>query len=317
MSLKRSIKNIGKAAIAKSFRIGQRLGFDVLPRHFYSEIPDLNQLQATTPWREPYSMIGIAGANDLEEQIAYVRALMANGVGERIASKDIFQSACDENGEAGYGPVEADCLYAFVASKKPARIVQVGCGVSTAICLAAARDGGFETEITCVEPYPNEFLKNAEAQGNIRLIPKPVQDLSYDFFDHLSEGDFFFIDSTHTLGPAGEVTRIICEMLPRLAPGVLVHFHDIWFPYDYSPSVLDQELFFWHETSMLMAFLSGNSSFRVCASMSLLHHFCLEELSSLFPRYTFMEFEKGVRVSPGAYPCSIFLVKQEQGSAAT
>ena len=47
-------------------------------------------------------------------------------------------------------------------------------------------------------------------------------------------------------------------MLPRLAAGVRVHFHDIWFPYDYSGGILDSELFFWHETALLHAYLAGN-----------------------------------------------------------
>jgi len=65
----------------------------------------------------------------------------------------------------------------------------------------------------------------------------------------LAAGDLFFVDSTHTLGPAGEATRIILEFLPRLRKDVLIHFHDIVFPYDYTPDILDGAMFFPHESA--------------------------------------------------------------------
>jgi len=91
-----------------------------------------------------------------------------------------------------------------------------------------------------------------------------------------------------------------------LASGVYVHFHDIWFPYDFDPRIMDR-IFFWHETSLLLAFLSCNSRFRVRASMSLLHHERQAALSKLFPRYNPMQIERVVRVVHGDCPTSIYL----------
>ena len=66
--------------------------------------------------------------------------------------------------------MEADVLFAFVASQRPANIFQIGCGVSTALCLAAARFAGYTPRITCVEPYPTALLSRLAAEGRVELI---------------------------------------------------------------------------------------------------------------------------------------------------
>src|SRR5881398_2301966 len=111
--MKRVVTNAIKRLLAKSFAVGQRLGLDILPRHFYSEIPDLRKLRRTTHWRKPFSMIGVPGA-DPDEQLAFVRSIMPVDLRTRIARGDIHAKACARNGEPGYGPVEADVLFAFV-----------------------------------------------------------------------------------------------------------------------------------------------------------------------------------------------------------
>ncbi len=304
----RKLKNAAKASLSTAFRFGQRLGVDVLPRHFYSEIPDIGRLRDTTHWREPFSLAGIEGAGDLDAQAAWLRASIDEPIQEAIKTRDLHAEANHRNGEVGYGPIEADCLYAVVRGRRPQRIVQIGCGVSTALCQMAAEDTeGYAPRITCIDPYPTDFLKQQAAAGAIELVEKPVERLPLDYLSDLSAGDLFFVDSTHTLGPAGEVTRIICEMLPRLPDGVLVHFHDIWLPHDYSPRVLAGELFFWHETALLMAYLSGNGRYRIAASLSQLHHDRPEALKEFFPDFKPMPMEHGVGQGEGDYPSAIYL----------
>lgn len=304
--MKRVVTNAIKRLLARAFAVGQRLGVDILPRHFYSEIPDLRKLRQSSHWRKPFSMIDVPGA-DPDGQLAFVRSLLTDEVRRRVARGDIYATASARNGEPGYGPVEADVLYAFVFTQKPRRIIQIGCGVSTAVCLLAASEAGYRPAITCVEPYPNAFLNDAARAGDITLIPKPAETLDYSFLADLAAGDLFFVDSSHTLGPAGEVTRIVLEMLPRLAAGVRVHFHDIWFPYDYSGGILDGELFFWHETALLHAFLVCNRRTRILASLSTLHYARRAELAQLIPTYKPRTETDGLATSSGHYPSSIFL----------
>jgi hypothetical protein len=152
------------------------------------------------------------------------------------------------------------------------------------------------------------FLKRAADSGDIQLVQKKLQDVYRQCADWISKDDLLFIDSSHTLGPAGEVSRIILDILPNLPPGSFVHFHDIWFPYDYDPGVLDGTLFFWHETALLCAFLCMNQQFRIEASLSMLHHQAKEELRRCLPTYVAAQFVDGINCGKeGNYPSSIYL----------
>jgi hypothetical protein len=303
--MQRQIKDALKRMLAGGFHLGQRIGLDLLPRHFYSEVPFVHRLQQSQHWRQPFSMIDVPGAA-IDPQLAFVRRTLEEmpAGAQRMAS--VYTDACEVNGSAGFGPIEAQFLYGFVATHRPAKIHQIGCGVSTAICLQAALDAGYHADIVCIDPFPTEYLRRQHADGQIRLIVQPVELVAVESLVDLAEGDLFFVDSSHTLGPAGEVSRLILEVLPRLPDGVFAHFHDIWYPYDYAPSIFEQ-LFFWHESVLLHAFLVGNNRFRVVASLSMLHHTKQCELQALFPEYQPCESSDGVQTSPGDYPSSIYI----------
>lgn len=300
------LKAFLKSSIRRAFVFGQAMGVDVLPRHFYSEIPSIQTLRKSHAWRKRYTMKGIAGA-DCQQQLAFVRDCCPEPLIERLREIRVFEQACRRNGEEGFGVVEADFLFCFVAAYRPARIVQVGCGVSTAVCLMAANQAGYHPEITCIEPYPNRFLQEADRIGEIRLIEQKVEEANFDVGTHLRAGDLFFVDSTHTLGPAGEVTRIIIEMLPELPAGAWVHFHDVVFPYDYSRRVLSSELFFGHESALLLAFLTYNTRFAIAASLSMLHYDCPDELRQLLRNYVPAGNDQGLLTTPGHFPSSTYL----------
>ncbi len=305
MYVLRSFKDIGKRFCHKLFLVGQRLGIDVLPRHFYSEIPDIRKLSRQREWRRPFSMACIAGTS-IVDQCDALQTICPDHITAHLAERDVHDEACRRNGEKGFGLIEAECLYAFVRTHKPDQIFQIGCGVSTAVCLIAARDVRYAPDIVCVEPYPTRFLMAAANAGEIRLLQTAAQDLMPETIDRLGSRTLFFVDSSHTLGPAGEVTRIILEMLPRLKKGAYVHFHDIRFPYDYDRRLLSQALFFQHESSLLHAFFACNERFRVMVSMSMLHYESPAALSRCFPRYVPAGNEDGLETTAGHFPSSLY-----------
>jgi len=304
--MKRRLKNHAKQGLRRLFEGGQRLGLDVLPRHFYSEIPDLRQLRRSDHWKRPFSMAGVAGAG-VEEQLAFVREHCTPEVSEVLRTRDVHAEACAANGEAGYGRVEADFLYAFVRTRRPRQILQVDCGVSTALCLHAAADAGFTPEFLCIEPYPTGYLSGLAAEGKITLIQQKVELVDLDVIRRLGDDLLFFVDSTHTLGPAGEVSRIVLEMLPCLKPGAHVHFHDITFPYDYDRHLLDGALVFPHESVLLHAFLAYNSRFALSAALSMLHYAAPERLRALLPNYRPAGNDEGLATTPGHFPSAAYL----------
>jgi predicted O-methyltransferase YrrM len=307
MSFRRRLKNASKRALRKVFELGQFAGYDVLPRHFYSQIPDIRLLRKTTEWKAPYSMTGVAGA-EIERQLEYLRSCCELAIKETIASKNIHALAIERNGESGFGPTEAAVLYALIRAKRPAQIFQIGCGVSTAVCLMAAEDAGYQPEVICVEPYPTDFLLAEAAKRNIILKQQKAQSLELSVIEALQSDVLFFVDSSHTLGPTGEVSRIILEMLPRLKRGAYVHFHDITFPYDYGRDVLNGALFFWHESVLLHAFLAYNGRFAIAMSLSMLHYSRPEALAECVPGYIPADNDQGLSVkAEGHFPSSTYL----------
>jgi predicted O-methyltransferase YrrM len=252
-------------------------------------------------------MEGVAGA-DIGAQLSFLRECCLPPLPERLQS-GIHQYACKENGQPGYGPVEADFLYCFISTKRPNKIVQVGCGVSTAIMLLAAKEANYKPEIICVDPLPTEYLTRTAQQKLIELIAEPAQEVDLEVLTRLGIGDLLFVDSSHTMRPGSEVNRIILEVLPRLPSGSFVHFHDIYFPYDYQSSVLTT-LFFSGESTLLHAFLIENRRYSIAISLSMLHHACPKQMQSLLTNYRPAAMHYGLHTieqGSGHFPSATYL----------
>jgi Methyltransferase domain len=302
-------KNVAKLAVKKLlhsiFLLSQRVGMSVLPLHFYSSIPNMRELVGRIDWRKPRSMHGLM-VRTIPDQLALLSEILNAII--PAAGRDLHGEAVVKNGFDGYGVIESDVLAALVATRQPQRIVQVGCGVSTAILLLAADFAGYRPKITCIDPYPTDYLKRLQAEGRITLIAEPAQEVDIELLTALKTGDLLFIDSTHTVKVGSEVNRLVLEVLPRLAPGVMVHFHDIYFPYEYPRNFLSSDLFFPGETTLLYAYLLDNPNFRVDICMSMLHYAASAELKKLIVKYDPQNNNDGL-ISLGGqhYPSSIFL----------
>src|SRR6266487_4714046 len=117
------------------------------------------------------------------------------------------------------------------------------------------------------------------------LIEKKVQDIDLEFFSQLGADDILFIDSSHTVKIGGDVNYLFLEVLPRLKPGVIVHLHDILFPFDYRRDWVMGEFRFWTEQYLLQAFLAFNTEFEVLFCNSYLGFYYLDDLKSTFPTW--------------------------------
>jgi predicted O-methyltransferase YrrM len=306
--MNRTLRTLSKRLLYKLFRVGQHGGFDILPRHFYSSIPDFRELSRDPSWKLPRSMVGVNGI-DPEEQLAFVRSCCTKELLDRLTALDVNAYARSQYGDEGYGPIEAEFLYCFISSRCPRRVVQVGAGYSTAVILLAAQDWKRPLELICVDPFPSAFLQKMASAGKLTLIGKRAQEVDIPTMTSLHSGDLLFIDSTHTVKVGSEVNQLVLEVLPRLVPGAYVHFHDIFFPYDYHPD-LQTMLFFHSESSLLHAFLIQNPQYTIRASMSMLHYAKPSELKMLFPRYRPTANDHGLRLNadPTAhFPSSIYL----------
>jgi hypothetical protein len=305
-TVKRRVKELGKRTIRRCFEAGQRWGFDLLPRHFYSQIPDIRALRADPSWKSARSMIGVQGT-ELSTQFDFVEACCAMAVVERLGEESLHARACALNEEAGFGVPDAEMLYGFVRTIQPKRIVQVGCGVSTAVMLIAAADAAYRPEIVCVEPYPTAFLKRSARDGLIELVETGAQHVPLEVLTDLGEEGFLFVDSTHTVKPGSEVNRLILEVLPRLKGGDWVHFHDIYFPFDYQRGLIEDELFFSNESVLLHAVLVNNPALTIRAALSMLHYGDPARLQRSLPGYRPARDDQGLRAGEGHFPASAYL----------
>jgi hypothetical protein len=183
--------------------------------------------------------------------------------------------------------VDAEVLYCMIRYHCPRRVIEVGSGFSTYVAAAAVvrnAEQGKPAEFFAIEPYPNEVLRQGFS-GLQRLISEPVQDVDLNLFTTLTEGDVLFIDSSHVLRIDSDVRFLFLEVLPRLQPGVLVHFHDIFLPLDYPQDWVIKEHRFWNEQYLLQAFLAFNRAFEVIWAGSFMHQYHSDALKNAFSHY--------------------------------
>ena len=161
---------------------------------------------------------------------------------------------------------DAIFLYCFLRMQLPKRIVEVGSGFSSAVMLDTV-DGFFphRPEMTFIEPHPERLLNMLREtdRAQVRIIDRRVQEVPLGDLLALEAGDFLFIDSSHVVKCGSDLQLLLFEILPRLPPGVFVHFHDVFYPFEYPSEWLTKEGRFWNENYFLRAFLSYNDEWRI------------------------------------------------------
>ncbi|HET8797391.1 MAG TPA: class I SAM-dependent methyltransferase [Thermoanaerobaculia bacterium] len=160
---------------------------------------------------------------------------------------------------------DAVVLFGILRHFRPRRVVEIGSGFSSALMLdTRERFLDPSTHLTFIEPYPErlESLLRAEDRGRCELQVKKVQDVELSLFERLEAGDILFVDSSHVVKLGSDVAWIVFEILPRLARGVILHFHDIPWPFEY-PLQWIRAGRAWNEAYFLRAFLQDNHRFRI------------------------------------------------------
>jgi predicted O-methyltransferase YrrM len=237
---------------------------------YYSPLPDLQRLQKNrNRWSKPSDLVGLK--IDLPE-MKNLWSHLAESFRDEFDGLPSYTDLMKDSYGEGYTPLDAMTLYFLLRQHRPQRYLEVGAGLSTYYAACTARQNlaeGQPMTITCIEPYPHEKLKSI---AGINLIEKDVQEVDGSLFETLNAGDVLFIDSTHALKLDGDVAYLFLEILPRLNKGVMVHIHDIPFPYNcpFPPDiwVFNREWpVFWTEAMLLQAFLSYNSEFQIRLSL--------------------------------------------------
>jgi hypothetical protein len=240
-----------------------RHGFHLLRKHFYLPIPDDTDNLGEF-WRKPSVLAGI-DTNDAVARDVMTRLLppFLEEFRNRFPTHRTALTTGFYLINGGYMAVDAHVYYGLIRHFKPRRIIEIGNGNSTLLALAAVKRNaqeGHQTRLTSIDPYPWDIFRHGVPE--LELYSKRVQDVPLELFGELAGGDILFIDSSHVIRSGNDVHYEYLEILPRLAPGVMVHVHDVSLPMPYPKVYYDNQLY-WNEQYLLQAFLAFNGKFEV------------------------------------------------------
>jgi predicted O-methyltransferase YrrM len=270
--LRRAYRRLHRAVLDALARLGLNVARTA---DYYSPLPARFRLARTRRrWDRPSAMAGVEwdlqGMEDL-------LALLVAAHGPELEELPPYEEAK----RLGYGPgftaVDARLLYLMLRHLKPARVVEVGSGLSTyyaSRALERNRAEGRPGRITCIDPFSGDRVAGLPG---VEVLRREIQDVAPEELAALEAGDVLFIDSTHVVKLDGDVPHLYLEVLPRLAPGVVVHSHDIHFPYN-TPYPAEEYVLgakwplYWTEAMLLQAFLAFNREFEILLSVGILRH---------------------------------------------
>lgn len=264
-------------------------GFLPVPVHFYSPIPDINDLEKRKIWDKKSRLSGIDF--NKKNQLILLKKLGQNFSQECQWSLEPTNNPADfyvDNQGFSYGCAAA--LHSVIRYYKPKKVIEIGSGNSSQVIVRALKLNKEKehqaAQYIVIDPYPTPFLTKRYL-GCHKILKQKVEMVKPEFFDQLGKDDILFIDSGHTVRIGGDVNFLYLDVLPRLKPGVLVHIHDIGLPYEYPKAYATNEVFrqFWTEQYLLQSFLVYNQEFEILLAMNHLMIDHKKDFQKAFPLY--------------------------------
>ena len=240
----------------------------VPPGHFYSPIPsqeDIEILKSKQFSEQKSRVTEIAGIDLKTNQQLGLLDSLKSLYQDLPFSPDKQEKLRFFYENPAYSYSDSIFLYFMIRYFQPRQIIEVGSGYSSCVMLDV-NELYFNNSIktTFIEPYPDlliSLIKQEDKYG-IDIRSQKLQEISLDIFLSLDENDILFIDSTHILKFNSDVNYILSSILPSLRKGVLIHFHDIFYPFEYPQSwILENRA--WNEIYALRSFLQYNDSFEI------------------------------------------------------
>jgi len=152
---------------------------------------------------------------------------------------------------------DAEVFYSMVRVLKPRRIIEVGSGNSTRVARMAITDGSLTCELVSVDPAPRRDV----ASISDRVLRQAVETLeAAALTDQLEANDILFIDSSHEIKTGGDAPFLYLDVMPQLKRGVVVHIHDIFYPYEYPRDWVIDNGWRWNEKYLVAAIVMNDRS---------------------------------------------------------
>ena len=278
LRLLKSIHNLLKSNNLQAFSVYP-------PGHFSSPIPNIRDLLSREEGLFDQNVRDIPGIDLREQQqINLLQALAEYYVDLPFTPKSIGpRRYYYENDFFSYG--DAIILFSMLRHYRPRRVIEIGSGFSSAVMLDTNELFlGDSTDLTFVEPNPDRLLGllKDNREDECYVIQKRIQDIDLSVVESLDENDFLFVDSSHVLKVGSDVGYIVFHVLPRLKRGVMVHFHDIPWPFEYPREWLRRGII-WNETYFLRSFLQYNNAFQILYFNAYIYQFHREILGQKMP----------------------------------
>jgi len=256
------------------------------PGHFYSPIPDygeINERSSSIFNKNVKELLGIdlREAEQLELMDAFKLYYSDLPWADEVRNETLRYRF--DNIYFSYGDVVT--LYSMMRHFQPKRIIEVGSGFSSAAMLDVNElFFNSQIEFTFIEPYADRLraLLSDEDLSRVSLLDHPVQQVDLSEFEKLEKGDILFIDSSHVSKTGSDVNDLMSRILPQLKPGVIIHLHDILWPFEYPKKWLKSGRA-WNEAYLVRAFLQYNSSFEILFFNSYLEHHHRQKLRETLP----------------------------------
>ncbi len=161
---------------------------------------------------------------------------------------------------------DATAYFGILLDRVPRRVIEIGSGYSSCLLMDTNdRHFGGLINFTMIEPYPDVLRSLLEESDPYwaNLLVSDLQNVPTETFRELQANDILFIDSSHVGKMGSDVNDYLFRILPSLNPGVLIHIHDIPYPFEYGSQWIDDENRSWNEAYLLRAFLQYNRAFKI------------------------------------------------------
>ncbi len=252
--------------------------------HFYSPIVLVDEMKAREKEIWKHENIDLVEGIDLHlnHQVALLNALSSYYNEMPFKAEKLTHLRYQFVNDL-YSYTDGIVLYSMIRHLKPKRIMEIGSGFSSALMLDTNRlFFNNSIALTFIEPFPERLFSvmTEEDKLQARVIEDFVQSVPIQYFEELEEGDILFIDSTHVVKTGSDVNHILFNILPSLNKGVMIHFHDIFFPFEYPKSWVFRG-YNWNESYFLRAFLMYNESFEIRLFSDYMHKHHKESFSQM------------------------------------
>lgn len=212
-----------------------RFGF-VPPGHYYSPIASIeyvkereNELYGQIPENILSVNLNVKKQKDNLREFAHYYEELPFGEESDGALRYHFNNP-------SYGFCDGICLYSMLRKLRPSRIIEIGCGYTSGLMMDV-NELFFNNsiDITFIDPYPELLLSimKVEDQRRYRILAQEVQKSKLSLFEGLGYNDILFIDSSHVSKIGSDVNFLLYSVLPTLKEGVVIHFHDVFYPFEY------------------------------------------------------------------------------------